>query len=61
LQRFASERLGSWAVGGGAPYEPVTGDWQMATDHDDVAYKRLATMSSRFVQESVNGAERLPS
>jgi hypothetical protein len=41
--QFASERLGAWAVGGGAPYEPVTGDWQMATDHDDIAYKRLAT------------------
>jgi hypothetical protein len=41
--QFASERLGRWAAGGSAPFEPVTGDWQMATGHDDVAYKRLAT------------------
>jgi murein tripeptide amidase MpaA len=41
--QFASERLAGWAVSGGAPFEPVTGDWQVATDHDDVAYKRLAT------------------
>ncbi len=38
-----SERLASWDTGGGAPFEPVTGDWQVATDHDDVAYKRLST------------------
>ena len=41
--QFASERFGKWASDGGAPFEPVTGAWQMATGHDDVAYKRLAT------------------
>jgi hypothetical protein len=41
--QFASERLAGWAVSGGAPFEPVSGDWQVATDHDDIAYKRLAT------------------
>jgi hypothetical protein len=41
--QFASERVARWATEGGAPFEPVTGDWQMATGHDDVAYKRLAT------------------
>ncbi len=41
--QFASQRFAQWDVGGGSPYEPVTGDWQMATGHDDVAYKRLAT------------------
>ncbi|GLI27267.1 zinc carboxypeptidase [Agromyces rhizosphaerae] len=40
--QFASERFASWDVGGLTPYEPVTGDWQMATDHADAAYKRLA-------------------
>ncbi|MBY5164388.1 M14 family metallopeptidase [Salsipaludibacter albus] len=39
--QFASERFASWDVGAAAPYEPVTGDWQMATDHADAAYKRL--------------------
>ena len=39
--QFASERFASWDVGGLTPYEPVTGDWQMATDHADAAYKRL--------------------
>jgi hypothetical protein len=39
-----SERLARWDTGGtGAPFEPVTGDWQVATGHDDVAYKRLTT------------------
>ena len=42
--QFSSERVARWDVGGGAaPFEPVTGEWQMATGHDDVAYKRLAT------------------
>ena len=41
--QFESERLAQWDVGGAAPFEPVTGDWQMATGHDDIAYKRLAT------------------
>lgn len=41
--QFASQRVGAWDVVGGAPFEPVTGDWQMATEHDDIAYKRLAT------------------
>ncbi|WES63567.1 M14 family zinc carboxypeptidase [Microbacter sp. GSS18] len=40
--QFASERFASWDVGGLTPYEPVTGEWQMATDHADAAYKRLA-------------------
>ncbi len=38
-----TERVARWETGGGAPFEPVTGDWQVATDHDDVAYKRLST------------------
>lgn len=41
--QFESERLARWAAGGAAPFEPVTGEWQMATGHDDIAYKRLAT------------------
>ena len=41
----ASERVARWDSGGtGAPFEPVTGDWQMATRHDDVSYKRLSTV-----------------
>ncbi|MDH5521585.1 MAG: immune inhibitor A, partial [Acidimicrobiia bacterium] len=40
----ASERLARWDSGGtGAPFEPVTGDWQVASGHDDVSYKRLTT------------------
>jgi hypothetical protein len=41
--QFESERLARWASGGAAPFEPVTGEWQMASGHDDIAYKRLAT------------------
>ncbi len=40
--QFASDRFASWDAGGLTPFEPVTGDWQMATDHADVAYKRLS-------------------
>ena len=40
--QFASTRAATWDVDGGLPFEPVTGDWQMATAHDDVSYKRLA-------------------
>ncbi|HKJ55511.1 MAG TPA: M14 family zinc carboxypeptidase, partial [Nitriliruptoraceae bacterium] len=39
--QFASQRFASWDVGGAAPYEPLTGDWQMATGHADAAFKRL--------------------
>jgi hypothetical protein len=40
--QFESWRSASWATEGAAPFEPATGDWQVATDHDDQAYKRLA-------------------
>lgn len=41
--QFASARSARWLSDSGVPFEPVTGDWQMATNHDDVSYKRLAT------------------
>ncbi|WP_133300652.1 immune inhibitor A domain-containing protein [Seongchinamella sediminis] len=41
--QFASERLAAWDAAGGLPFEPVSGDWQMASGHDDAAYKRLST------------------
>ncbi|HKJ18890.1 MAG TPA: M14 family zinc carboxypeptidase [Xanthomonadales bacterium] len=41
--QFASDRLAAWGAPAGLPYEPVSGDWQMSSGHDDVSYKRLAT------------------
>jgi hypothetical protein len=40
--QFESWRSAQWQSEGPAAYEPVTGEWQVATDHDDSAYKRLA-------------------
>ncbi|HSJ46734.1 MAG TPA: M14 family zinc carboxypeptidase [Euzebyales bacterium] len=40
--QFESWRSATWTTEGAAPFEPVAGEWQVATDHDDQAYKRLA-------------------
>jgi hypothetical protein len=40
--QFESWRSAVWDSETGAPFEPVTGEWQVATDHDDQSYKRLA-------------------
>jgi len=39
---FTSWRSALWDTGAALPYEPLTGDWYVASDHDDRAYKRIS-------------------